>query len=124
MFLLDTDFIIALSFPGESTHQKAVKLAQKKLVGQHAFYLDLVLQEVATVISHKYSQADAITVSQALRSNTDSILKLGAANETKVWELFYEQTKKGTSFVDCANVVACQSFGLELLSFDDFYKSL
>lgn len=122
MYLLDTDFIISLSFSGESTHTKALELAKNKLTNSHAFYLDLVLQETATVISHKYSQEDAAKVSQALRTSSDSILKLSPIDEAKTWDLFYQQTNKGISYTDCANVVACNSFGLKLLSFDAFYK--
>lgn len=122
MFLMDTDFIIALTFPGESTHKKAKKIAEKYFHDQDVFYLDLVLQECATVISRKYSQEDAVAVSKKLKTSASSILKPSIKNLEDIWVLFYKQKKKNISFIDCANVVLAKRNGLKLLSFDGFYK--
>lgn len=122
MFLLDTDFLIALTFPGESTHEKAKKLAEKYFEKQDIFYLDLVVQEFATVISRKYSQKEAIKTTQPLRVNSDSIIVLSSEEFALVWKLFDVQKNKKISFIDCANVVCAKSRGLKLLSFDTFYK--
>lgn len=122
MLLLDSDFIIAARFPQESTHKKAKTLIQKYFVGENIAYLDLVVFEVATVLSRKYSHQDAIEVIRELRARPECILKLTPENEQEAWKLFYSQTPKNTSFVDCANMVTAQNFGMRILSFDMFYK--
>ena len=122
MLLLDSDFIIAVTFPKESTYQKAQALARQYFVKENAFYLDLVMYEVATVVSRKYSHQEAIKVAAILRASKESILTLSPEDERKAWELFYSHKKKNVSFVDCANAVIADSFGLKIMSFDEFYE--
>lgn len=122
MPLLDTDFIISMGFPEESTHKQAKILAKKYLNTNNAYYLDLVLYETAIVISRKYSHKKAVEICSVLRKNTDSILKLSPEDEIKAWNLFNSQQTKNISFVDCANVVIAKKLGLKILSFDKFYK--
>ncbi len=124
MPLLDTDFIISMSFPEESTRKQAKILADKYLSTNNVYYLDLVLYEVATVISRKYSQNKAIEVCSVMRKNTSSILKLSPEDEIKTWDFFNSQKNKNISFVDCANVVIAKKLGLKILSFDKFYEKI
>ena len=42
--------------------------------------------------------------------------------ENESWKIFLSQTKKGTSFVDCANLAVVEKYKLDgILSFDKFY---
>ena len=51
-----------------------------------------------------------------------NVLFLDSEAERKAWEVFLKQTKKGTSFVDCANLATAEEFGFDkILSFDEFY---
>jgi len=122
MLLLDSDFIIASRFSLESTHEKAKALAKNYFTGKNVFYLNLVLYEVAAVLSRKYSQKYAIEITKELRKNPECILTLTNEDERKTWELFYSQKRKNVSFVDCANAIVAESYGLKILSFDNFYK--
>jgi hypothetical protein len=43
--------------------------------------------------------------------------------ETKAWYIFKQQTKKGTSFIDCANIAIYKHFKMDaIFSFDKIYK--
>jgi len=43
--------------------------------------------------------------------------------ENMSWEMFLKQTKKGCSFVDCANLAVIKAYNLDgILSFDKFYQ--
>ncbi|NCN87310.1 MAG: hypothetical protein COZ34_02140 [Candidatus Pacebacteria bacterium CG_4_10_14_3_um_filter_34_15] len=121
MPLLDTDFIISLSFSIESTHEQAKLLAKKYLSINNAYYLDLVLHEVATVVSKKHSHKKAVEICSVMRKNASSVLKLSPNDELKTWDFFNSQKNKNISFVDCANVVIAKKLGLKILSFDKFY---
>ena len=42
--------------------------------------------------------------------------------ETMTWKIFKRQTKKGTSFVDCANMAVIEKYKLDgIITFDEFY---
>jgi len=122
MYLLDTDFLIASHFKGESTSRVAHNFAQANFSNHDIFYIDQVVFELATVISHKYSQKEAIEVSHDLRSKKKCILSLNKYDLEEAWQIFDQQKKKGCSFVDCANLAIAKSLGLKIVSFDKFYK--
>ena len=122
MFILDTDFVIALRFPLESTHKRAVTWAKKFLQESESFITDLVQIECANVISRKYSQDQAIEAIRTLRRAPNSTLYLDKDDIEKSWELFVLQKKRGTSVVDCSNVVVAKKLGCQIVSFDTFYR--
>jgi predicted nucleic acid-binding protein len=93
MFVLDTDFIIALRFPHESTHQRAVVYAQKHLTESESFVTDLVQIECANVISRKYSQDQAVQAIQMIQKAPIGTLYLDKENISSSWELFFQQKK-------------------------------
>ena len=123
MFLLDTDFIIALHFPGESTHKQALKIYARHAMGQKKAILEPVMFEVATVISRKYSQSEAIKLIKLLQKGDITLLSLGVEELSQVWKMFFSQKNKNISVVDCANLVMSKNLNLRLLSFDKFYPS-
>jgi len=122
MYLLDTDFIIASRFPQESTHSRAVPLAKKVFSSSNYVITELVLMEVATVISHKYSQSQAVQAVQTLHKTGQSSLHLDTDDWQKTWSLFLQQKNRGTSVVDCSNVVIAQKLQCQVVSFDNFYQ--
>lgn len=121
-YLLDTDFLISLYFNSEVKHQQAVKIASDLVFDAHSGYTSLVLQECATVISRKYSQAVAIQISRILRENTNGVLFVSQSQMQEAWNLFEEQQDAKTSFIDCSNVVIARQLGCQILSFDKFYQ--
>lgn len=122
MYILDTDFIIALRFPLESTHDRAVNWTRQFLTESEGLVTSLVEMECATVISRKYSQIQAIQTIQALHQSPSATIYLDRDDTIKTWELFAQQNKRSTSVVDCANVVVAKKMGCQIMSFDSFYR--
>ncbi|HNQ17271.1 MAG TPA: PIN domain-containing protein [Candidatus Woesebacteria bacterium] len=122
MFVLDTDFIIALRFPQESTHQRAVTYAKKYLKESESFVTDLVQVELANVISRKYSQEQAIQAIRMIQKAPNGTLYLDKENISSSWELFFQQKKRGMSVVDCSNTIVAKKLGFQIVSFDTFYR--
>lgn len=122
MFVLDTDFIIALRFPQESTHQRAVSYAKKYLKESESFVTDLIQVELANVISRKYSQEQAIQAIRMIQKAPNGTLYLDKEDNNNSWEIFFQQNKRGTSVVDCSNVVIAKKLGFKIVSFDTFYR--
>ena len=122
-YLVDANILVALFKRDDNTHHRAVKLVNKFKTERNQFLaLNLVIQESATVISFKMGQANARRFYQGINAIIDHILPLDETLEERSWEIFLEQTKKGTSFIDCANIAAIEQYKLDrILSFDAFY---
>ncbi len=119
--VVDTDFLISYFFDHESTHEKAKKIA-RNLQDSNIYMLDLVKFELATVLSRKYGHTHAKQVIQEV-PNMD-IISLGyQAHEVDIWGEFFKHSKKGISYVDCANVVIARHLKAKIASFDTFYPS-
>ena len=121
-YLIDTDFLIALHFPGEVKHRQANEIAAERLLTAESAYSHLVLQECATVISRKYSQRAARQVSSILRENSNGVLFVSKQQMLEVWQLFDQQQGAKTSYIDCSNVVLARQLGCQIVSFDQFYQ--
>jgi len=122
--LLDADAILATIFEDQSTHKTAIKILTEISNRQtdQLYILNITLQETATVISKKYNQAEAKKFYLTLLKDPPIILKVDDILEQKSWEIFLEQTKKGTSFIDCANLSALSYYNFDkIFSFDEFY---
>lgn len=121
--LFDSDVLIALRFADQSTHGQAKEIFKKISKRSNSFYcLNLCFQEVATVISHKYSQAQAKSFYHEIQKNPPNVIFLDKNIEAKAWKMFFQQKKKKTSFVDCANLVCVKLYKLDkIFSFDKFY---
>ena len=120
---LDSNVLVALYKFDDSTHQKA-KETTGRLHNQGDIFmiLNLVAQETATVISMKVGQEEAKDFYLKRDRVIDQEITLDDALEKLAWNIFLKQTKKGTSFVDCANLAFIDKYGLDgILSFDKFY---
>lgn len=122
--LMDTDALFGLFIPRDAHHNAATKLLEAcKNRDDDLFVLNIVIQEAATVISYKEGHQKSVRfVSQADQLGATQI-RLDEGLEERAWELFMSQTKKGTSFVDCANLAAVRHYHLDkIFSFDRFYS--
>jgi predicted nucleic acid-binding protein len=122
--LFDSDFLFGLFVAHDPHHSVATKQfreLQKKKV--QLFVLTLVIQETATVISHKVDQKASLDFLRRMRIIADiNRILIDEELENAAWKIFETQTKKGTSFVDCANLAVIEKFRLDgILSFDKFY---
>lgn len=121
--LLDSDFLVAIFRPSDSSYRKAQEIL-KKLAHRsiELWAINLVLEESTTVISYKMGMQDAKKFYLLANKEIDQIVQINTTLEKAAWEIFVKQSKKGTSFIDCANLACFQTYQLsKILSFDTFY---
>lgn len=122
--LVDSDCLVG-ALREDDPHQKAATklLKSHREKGEILYVLNIVLQETATVLSHRTGMNAVRLFFRTFPSLNLRIINLDDSLEKNAWDLFLEQTKKGTSFVDCANLATLDFYKLDgILSFDEFYK--
>lgn len=120
--LADSDFLVALYKPDDSNHVKAKRIFKSIENDTTLFSLNLVFQESTTVISKKMGMVHAKNFFELINHLVKSRIDLNQKLEQKAWQIFIKQTKKGTSFVDCANLAVLKEFELDkIASFDKAY---
>lgn len=122
--IVDSDCLFAAYAAKDPHHKIATSLLKKyQKPGSIIYVTNLVLQELATVFSHKIGQLESVELIQKIKILELTKITIDETLEEKAWEVFLAQTKKGTSFVDYANLSACDFYKLDgILSFDEFYK--
>lgn len=122
-YLLDSDFLYGLAVENDPHHATCKKLfPQLQKENAEFVVLNLVVQETATVISKKQSQKKSLEFLDIFRKLPFELILLNLEIETASWKVFEKQTKKGTSFIDCANLAVVEKYKLDgILSFDEFY---
>lgn len=121
--LVDSDFLVGLFRVGDPHHEGAIMLLKQHENKSSAFHvLNLVLQETATVLSHRVGM-EAVRLFHAKYPMLGfSVIDVDREMELATWKIFLKQTKKGCSFVDCANLAACRHYAMDnICSFDRFY---
>jgi len=124
--LVDSDFFIALYKSDDSNHKAADAILKKVFNQDRLMILDLVIQESVTVISKRMGMDDARIFYKSILQIVNQAIKADDELVDSTWKIFLKQTKKGSSFIDCANLAAIEKYKLDgILSFDKFYpKSL
>lgn len=121
--LLDSDALFGLYIPDDVHHKEATNLLGECKNKEDSFFvLSSVIQETATVISHKRNHETSMRFIAQIGHLGATKLWLDESLEDAAWQVFEAQTKNGTSFVDCANLVAIRFYHLDkIFSFDRFY---
>lgn len=124
--LVDSDCLFAAYVAKDPNNKKATTLLKKYQQAQTTLYItNLVLQELATVFNHKIGQLESIELIQKIKLLKLIQITIDEALEKSGWQVFFSQTKKGTSFVDCANLATIKLYKLDgILSFDSFYQKM
>ncbi len=122
--LVDSDVFFALGVISDANHLKATHLRQQFFREKRQLStLNLVIFETATLVSHRIGQKEAVIFLTDIFSGEIEVIKLDDEIERKAIEFFKKQTRKNTSFVDCANMAVMEQFGLtSIFSFDEIYK--
>ncbi|MBP7859745.1 type II toxin-antitoxin system VapC family toxin [Patescibacteria group bacterium] len=122
-YLVDSDFLISFSSDLDSTHQKSVEIYKKIKDGSKLVALNLVFQESTTVVSKKFGMQKAKIFYEMINKFINTRIIMNEDVEKEAWKMFLQQSKKGTSFIDCANLAAYKKYKLDgILSFDEFYS--
>jgi predicted nucleic acid-binding protein len=124
--LVDTDVWIGLVLRNDPHHKTAIKLlSQIRDQDSQMVITSDIIAETLTVLSHKDGQKTArgfLDFAQEPSKNDLIILPRQEKFFQKALQVFGGQEKKGTSYVDCHNVVIMREFGLDnILSFDKVY---
>lgn len=121
-YLVDSDFLISFSSDEDSTHQKSIKIYKNLKKNSELLALNLVFQESTTVVSKKFGMQKAKIFYEMINKFVNTRILLDENIEKEAWKIFLKQNKKGTSFIDCANLVVYQKYKLDsILSFDEYY---
>lgn len=121
-FLVDADFLIALSKEDDANHKLAVKKADT-LIGDSIFITPFAIPEAATVLSYRVSQKAAKRFLEEVRKKDFTEMFLDEESVKEADKIFLSQNKKGTSWIDCFNVAVVKNYQLNgILSFDKFFK--
>lgn len=122
--LIDSDALFALYFIDDTNHLKAKKILGTFSKKDELFVTNLVLQESVTVISRKIGQKQALDFLKKFEKTNTREIFVDRTFTAKVWRIFKKQTKKATSFIDCANLAIAQELKIDkIFSFDKFYSS-
>lgn len=124
-YLVDSDFWFGLFVAGDANHTESKKIFSEILkTNDSLFCLRLVVYETATVLSYKIDQKASRVFVKKFPFLSVSLVDVDEELERKSWEIFERQTKKGTSFIDCANLAAKEKYRFDgILSFDKFYPA-
>lgn len=121
--LVDSDGWIAFYLPDDLLHADAVSIYERVQAQEKRFVTTCaVIGETATVLSHRSGQKLARQFLLAVEQSGIPVIFIDEKLYREALELFMQQETKGTSFVDCANVVVARAFEISaILSFDKFY---
>lgn len=121
--LIDANVLVGLYRPDDSTHEAAVEAVTKiKKEEKQIVILNLVIYEIVTVLSMRVGMDLARKFVKDCKKIVDTEISMNEDLEKRAWEIFLQQKKKGTSFVDCANMAVIEKYKLDgILTFDKFY---
>ncbi|HJZ06235.1 hypothetical protein A2634_02190 [Candidatus Amesbacteria bacterium RIFCSPHIGHO2_01_FULL_48_32] len=120
--LIDANVLIGIAREKDALHARAVELMERMKKGYEVWVLNLVVQEAATVLSMRDGMNQARRFHEGYKDLVDVEIGLDNELEKSAWRVFLMQRKKGTSFVDCANLAVIRKYKLDgILTFDEFY---
>ena len=124
--LFDSDALFALYVATDVHHQKARRIFQDLLDKKTKLWVtNLVIQEVTTVVSYRLGQKQAKDFLNRFNKIGVKQIFVDQKLTAQAWEVFKQQKKRGTSFIDCANVAVCKELKInKIFSFDQIYAKL
>jgi uncharacterized protein len=119
--LIDSDAFVGLLYEKDAHHKRATELFEE-LEKQKMILVttNYIVAETATVLSNRQGQALARAFLKAVKRIP--MIHINEDLHQQSLALFEKQTKRGTSVVDCSNVVVMRRFGIpQIFSFDKVY---
>lgn len=121
--LVDSDAFVGRINPDDVHHERANRifqsLAEKK---SRLVTTSMVVAETATVLSHRVGQSLARTFLEVIQRGNIPVIHIDEALQAVALDIFSQQTRRGTSVTDCANVAVVQRLNIsEIFSFDQGY---
>lgn len=122
--LIDSDAFVGQVYPDDAHFERANRIFQA-LAKQQARIVttSLVVAETATVLSYRGGQNLARTFLEVIGRGNIPVVHINEDLQADALNLFSQQTKKGTSVTDCANVTVIRRFQIpSIFSFDKVYE--
>lgn len=122
--LVDSDGLFAIYKVKDPHHINSIKTYKRLRQSETPLCItNLVVYETATLLSYRISQQQAVQFLNDIFTADFNHIFITEQLAEKTLFLFLVQTKKRTSFVDCANAVVMKEFKIDkIFSFDEFYK--
>lgn len=123
--LVDSDAFVGWLYPADPHHNKVQSIFQEiRQARLRMITNSWVVAETATVLSHRSGQVIAKSYLSKLRKLDFPIIHIDESLQEDATQIFEQQTKKGTSMVDCGNVAVMRRFDIpRIFSFDRFYRN-
>lgn len=121
--LVDADAFVGRFYPMDAHHSHSLELfARFEKERRILVTTNLVVAEVATVLSHRKGQELAVKFLDMIDNSQIPIIHLDEQLHQRALDTFRDQTARGTSVTDCANVAVMDYFNIpEIFSFDRVY---
>jgi predicted nucleic acid-binding protein len=124
--LIDSDAFIGWMVEFDAHHKQARRILHRlKEKKWRLVTTSLVVAETATVLSHRSGQALARTfLDEVIEKGNFAVIYITKDLYQQALEIFKQQSKKGTSVTDCANVAVVRRFHIStIFSFDKDYAN-
>lgn len=121
--LVDSDALVGRFYIQDAHHSRSLELFEKyEERGTLLVTTSMVVAETATVLSNRSGQQVASEFLSILERSNLPVIHIDEELQSEALELFKQQETRGTSVVDCSNVVVVKRFDIpRILSFDEFY---
>ena len=121
--LVDSDAFVGKFYTKDPHHTKALSLfSQLEEKREQLVATSMVMAETATVLSHRSGQELARKFFRVIKKSKIPVIHINEALQERATRVFQDQTKKGTSMTDCANIAVANLFKIPtIFSFDKFY---
>jgi predicted nucleic acid-binding protein len=122
---VDSDAFVGLRLPDDAHFERATTIFSH-IKEQHLPMItsSWVVAETATVLSHHAGQQEAGAFLRMIKESKFPVVHMTEALEEKAIKIFLEQTKKGTSMVDCGNIAVMGELYIDtIFSFDKVYPN-
>jgi predicted nucleic acid-binding protein len=123
--LIDSDAFVGWFLVSDAHHQEAKQIFhQLEKENIQPVITSLVCLETATVLSYRSGQSLARSFLDHVHEAEMPIIHIDEHLQQKSIALFAEQQVRGTSVIDCANVVVIRRFTIpQIFSFDKVYST-
>src|SRR6266404_3298790 len=118
---LDTSYYIALLYPHDQWHRRAVKALRNE---DEAFTSSLVINETISLMQTRGYFSAAIEFLREVRSSQVlQVVYVDPAMQAEAWDQFARWGSSGANAVDCATFAAMRRLGIKkALTFDAHFR--
>ncbi len=119
--LVDSDAFVGWIWPNDEHHNRVAQIfASLRGKRFRLVTTSMVVAEVATVLSHRDSQATARAFLD--QAAPYPVIHITEELQQAAVDIFRKQEQRGTSITDCANVAVMRKFNIpRIFSFDKIY---